>query len=117
MLRLNMEIIIYLKLKNLRLFISGIKWHPNSKIPNLYVSTSFLKSRVYSSEDDVHTGIDGLEGTGGAFVEDGFSWKTIILIEIIGCHACSELGEIGLAVFHEDVLSGRTLIFSWEAIL
>ena len=72
---------------------------------------------VNYSENNVQTGIDFLEGAAGTFIKDTLSWETVVLVEIVGCHTSSELSKIGLAVLEEDVLSWRTLIFSWEAIL
>ena len=59
-----------------------------------------------SSENDVQTCVNFLESTSSTLVEDTLGLQAIVLIEVIGSHACSERSKVLDAVLLEDGLSG-----------
>ena len=69
------------------------------------------------SEDVLRIGVDLLESTGGAAVENTLGLEAVVFIEIVFGHALSEGVQIGLAELGKNSLSGRTFIFSWETVI
>ena len=68
------------------------------------------------SEDELWISVDFLESSLSAAVQDLLGRKALVFIEVVGSHASSEVAHIFCAELGEDGLSGRALIFSWEAI-
>ena len=67
------------------------------------------------SEHELIVGVDLLESKGGTLVEDTLGAQTVVLVVVILLHALLESHQIVVTESFEDGLSGRVLIFSWEA--
>ena len=85
-------------------------------VQNCRRMSNMIGHHIRISEDELWLGVDFLEGSLGAFVENSLVWKALVLIEIVGGHATSELCDISGTELGEDCLSGRAFILSWEAI-
>jgi hypothetical protein len=69
------------------------------------------------SEDPLWLGINLLESSSSALVEDGLGWQALIFIVVVCVHAVSELCHLILAELVKDSLTRGALILSGEAII
>ena len=78
--------------------------------------SNMIGHHIRISEDELWFRVDFFESSLGAFVENSLVWKALVLVEVVGGHASSELCDISGTELGEDSLSGRAFIFSWEAV-
>ena len=77
-----------------------------------------LKSGILEirSEDVLRIRVDLLESSGRTLVHNTFCLQAVVLVKVIFRHALSESNQLGVAEIFQDLLSGRAIILSWEAI-
>ena len=67
------------------------------------------------SEDVVLIRVAAFESSRGAFVQESFGFRALVLVIIVGLHASSEFSKVIWAELGKDGLSWRIFILSWEA--
>ena len=72
--------------------------------------------RHLGSEHVLWGRVDFLESFSSTLVQNLLGREALVLIEVVGGHATSEVADIVGAELGQDGLSGRAFIFSWEAI-
>ena len=100
------------------LYHPSVRGTPRSaQITHLQESANTVHHTCVRSVDEVSGSgtVDLSEGDVCALVKDGFRFEAQVLIVSVGGHAGLETLEVVWAELDEDVLTGRTFIFSGEA--